>query len=195
MAMKIQDITQVELSTKEPSDASHVYVEEDGVFRRHSLDAMKLAVQPDVEKEARQYADNAAKSEASASESAIAAAASAKSASDASATVSEYEAIWIGAENWRMLRMHGNDIDALKGLTIDVAMTNTMTYPHNNSRQTVSLSAYRNNKDYYVIPEVLSRSGTVGDIEITDKLVNGFKIAYTGAATAATIRCHVIGGM
>lgn len=101
----------------------------------------------------------------------------------------------MSAENWRMLRMHGNDIDALKGLTVDVPMTNTLIYPHNNSQQTVSLSAYRNNKDYYVIPEVLSHSGTVGDIEITDKLVNGFKIAYTGAATATTIRCHVIGGM
>lgn len=147
------------------------------------------------EANSKQYADAAAASEKAAAESETNAAASAKSASDASATVSEYEALWIGAENWRMLRMHGNDIDALKGLTIDVAMTNTLVYPHNNSQQTVSLSAYRNNKDYYVIPEVLSHSGAVGDIEITDKLVNGFKIAYTGAATTATIRCHVIGGM
>ena len=75
-SMKIQDITQVELSTKEPSDASHIYVEEDGVFRRHSLDAMKLAVQPDVEKEARAYATAAAASEKAAAASATDAASS-----------------------------------------------------------------------------------------------------------------------
>ena len=90
MAMKIQDITQVELSTKEPSDASHVYVEEDGVFRRHSLDAMKLAVQPDVEKEARQYADNAAASAkaASTSETNAEASATASAASETAAAAS-----------------------------------------------------------------------------------------------------------
>ena len=82
MAIKIQDITQVELSTKEPSDASHVYVEEDGVFRRHSLGAMKLGVQPDVEKEARQYADNAAASATAAAASETNAAASATTAAE-----------------------------------------------------------------------------------------------------------------
>ena len=81
-SMKIQDITQVELSTKEPSDASHIYVEEDGVFRRHSLDAMKLAVQPDVEKEARAYATAAAASEKAAAASATDAASSATTAQE-----------------------------------------------------------------------------------------------------------------
>ena len=92
-SMKIQDITQVELSTKEPSDASHIYVEEDGVFRRHSLDAMKLAVQPDVEKEARAYADAAAASEKAAAASATDAASSetnaATSATNAAKTASD----------------------------------------------------------------------------------------------------------
>ena len=82
MAAKIQDITKVELSTKEPSDASHVYIEEDGEFRRQSLDAMKLAVQPDVEKEARQYADNAATSATAAASSATSAASSATTAQE-----------------------------------------------------------------------------------------------------------------
>ena len=82
MAAKIQDITKVELSTKEPSDASHVYIEEDGEFRRQSLDAMKLAVQPDVEKEARKYADNAAASAVAAAASEANAAASATTAAE-----------------------------------------------------------------------------------------------------------------
>ncbi len=82
MTAKIQDITKVTLSTKEPSDASHVYVEEDGEFRRQSIDAIKLAVQPDVEKEARQYATNAAASATAASTSATSAAASATTAQE-----------------------------------------------------------------------------------------------------------------
>ena len=82
MENKIQDITEVELSEKEPSDAAHIYVEEDGKFRRHSFEAMKLAVQPDVEKEARKYADNAAAS-------AVAAAASEANAASSATTAQE----------------------------------------------------------------------------------------------------------
>ncbi len=82
MATKITDITQVEISTKEPSDASHIYVEEDGVFRRQSLQSMKEAVQPDVEKEARQYADNAKASATAAASSEANASASAKTAEE-----------------------------------------------------------------------------------------------------------------
>ena len=195
-SMKIQDIREVELSTKEPSDASHIYVEEDGVFRRHSLDAMKLAVQPDVEKEARAYATAAAASEKAAAASATDAASSAKTASDASATVSEYEALWLGAENWRQLRMHQNILDNVEETVIDVALTNSQTYPHNNSQKTVAFETYRNKTDYYVYLEVIASSGgSVGDVVISDKLVNGFKVAYTGSATSATVRCHVFGGM
>ena len=105
MENKIQDITEVELSEKEPSDAAHIYVEEDGKFRRHSFEAMKNAVQPDVEKEARQYADKAAKSaataleaESNASSSASAAATSEENASNAELNASKYAADALAAQ-------------------------------------------------------------------------------------------------
>ena len=107
-----------------------------------------------------------------------------------------FEAMLIGNENTRLLLEVMRDIDGLKGLTIDVEFTNSQAYPFNNSQKTVSLTALRNTNNYYVVPEVLEcAGGFVGDYTITDKLLNGFKIAYSGSATSATVRCHVIGGM
>ena len=37
--------------------------------------------------------------------------------------------------------------------------------------------------------------GAVGDIEFTDKLLNGFKVAYTGSAKSVTMDLYVRGGM
>ena len=106
-----------------------------------------------------------------------------------------FEAMLIANENTRNLLQAKRDIDSLKGLSIDVSLTNNQAYPFNGSQQTVTI-ALRNYKDYYVVPEVLSHSGGfVGDFVISDKLLNGFKIAYTGSATAVSVRCHVIGGM
>ena len=92
--------------------------------------------------------------------------------------------------------MHQNILDNVEETAIDVALTNSQTYPHNNSQKTVAFETYRNKTDYYVYPEVIASSGgNVGDVVISDKLVNGFKVAYTGSATSATVRCHVFGGM
>lgn len=105
------------------------------------------------------------------------------------------EALLIANENTRNLLQAKRDIDSLKGLTVDVSMTNSQAYPFNNSQQTVTITL-RNYSSYYVVPEVVSHSGGfVGDFVISDKLLNGFKIAYTGSATAVSVRCHVIGGM
>ena len=107
-----------------------------------------------------------------------------------------FEAMLIANENTRLLLQSMRDIDSLKGLTIDVPMTNTQAYPFNGSLKTVALPVLRNTADYNVVPEIISHSGGfVGDFVISDKLLNGFKIAYTGSATAVSVRCHVIGGM
>lgn len=37
-------------------------------------------------------------------------------------------------------------------------------------------------------------AGGVGEIRITDKQLNGFKIKYTGAAKEVTVKCTVQGG-
>lgn len=88
-------------------------------------------------------------------------------------------------------------VDGLEGERFDVSLTNSKAYPFNNSKQTVNLATSRNTKDYTVLVEVKSKTGdgAVGDIIISDKLVNGFKIEFTGAATGAVVTCIVQGGV
>jgi len=83
----------------------------------------------------------------------------------------------------------------IAGDWITVNLTNSQSYPFNNSKKTVNLSPSKKNTDYSVYYEVISHTGgSVGDIEISDKLQNGFKIAFTGSATNVTVRCKVQGG-
>lgn len=77
----------------------------------------------------------------------------------------------------------------------DVTLTNTLAYPFNNSKTTVSLATARITADYTIDVELLSHTGEVGDIEISDKLLNGFKIAFTGSATSVKVRLRVKGGL
>lgn len=89
-------------------------------------------------------------------------------------------------------------VEGLEGEQISVTMTNTKAYPFNDSKKTVALTApaKRVNNKYTVLVEVVSvTGGHLGDIEITNKLENGFKIAFTGSATSVTVNCIVQGGM
>ena len=47
---------------------------------------------------------------------------------------------------------------------------------------------------YLVMTELVKSDGPVGDIEVSEKLVNGFKLAYNGSAKSATIKYIAIGG-
>lgn len=91
------------------------------------------------------------------------------------------------------------DIDGLKGVIVPATLTNTLEYPFNDSKATVAISSNRNTTDYYVVPELVSASGgngaSVGELRVSNKLLNGFKLEFTGSATAVTVNCHVIGGM
>lgn len=68
-----------------------------------------------------------------------------------------------------------------------------------NTDNTISIVKLRNRTTYNVTVEVNSVSGgnyiPVGDIIISGKQANGFKVKYTGTATSVTIRYHVQGGM
>lgn len=89
----------------------------------------------------------------------------------------------------------GQKLDDLAGETIQVTLTNTETYPFNISQKTVALGTNRNNVNYTVQPEIVSVSGGfVNGVEITDKLVNGFKVKFTGSAREAVIKLFVKGG-
>ncbi|GHV42504.1 hypothetical protein FACS189490_11620 [Clostridia bacterium] len=73
-------------------------------------------------------------------------------------------------------------------------LTNTLSYPFNNSQATIALSPAKQSTDYAVLTEANDINGAVGNILISDKQNNGFKMAYTGSATSASINYIVLGG-
>lgn len=78
--------------------------------------------------------------------------------------------------------------------TGSVTLTNSQAFPFNNSQKTVALATRRESTNYVVLTEVTAFTGNVGDIEISDKLTNGFKLAHTGSASSVTVNYTVIGG-
>lgn len=83
----------------------------------------------------------------------------------------------------------------LEGEVGQMTLTNTEFFPFNNSVKTIALSKNRDTIDYRVTIEVVSKNENVGDIIITDKQLNGFKLSYTGSAKSVTIKYYVQGGM
>lgn len=71
-------------------------------------------------------------------------------------------------------------------------LTNAEEFPFHSAPQSVSIGASLDNTYYDVQTRVTTFSGSVGDVEISDKLVNGFKLSYTGSASSATIAWVVI---
>ncbi len=94
-----------------------------------------------------------------------------------------------------MLIMTGQTLDELAVEERRVTLTNTQKYPFNNSQQTISLNKMRNALTYSVEVEIESSAGEVGDIAISAKQLNGFKIKYDGSATAASLILRIKGGM
>jgi len=101
------------------------------------------------------------------------------------------------AELTRVALQQGRAIGKIKGETGTVTLTNTLAYPFNNSIVTVSLAERRDTTDYTVDVDASAAisGGGIGRIVITDKLVNGFKIAFTGAAASVTAKYIVRGGV
>ena len=80
-------------------------------------------------------------------------------------------------------------------VTGSVTLTNTQDFPFNDSIRTVAISPTRANANYIVDFHVASAIGNVGDIVVSDKLLNGFKIEFTGSASSVTINYQILGGM
>ncbi|MDE6901521.1 MAG: hypothetical protein K2P22_02105 [Lachnospiraceae bacterium] len=76
-----------------------------------------------------------------------------------------------------------------------VTLSNSQSYPFNNSTQTIALKTVRNFTDYTVEAEITDHDGNVGDVKIFDRMLNGFKVAYDGSAKKATIKLRIKGGM
>ena len=76
-----------------------------------------------------------------------------------------------------------------------VSLSNSASYPFNNSKTTVALSPARVTQNYTVETEVTNADGNVGEVEITDKQLNGFKVAFTGSAKSVTLKIKIRGGI
>ena len=108
----------------------------------------------------------------------------------------DHNARQTSAELLRAILIHDTEVSALKGEVIKKTLKNTQTYPFNNSLTSVQLSGPKVNKDYTVDIEVNGvTGGAVGDIFVSDKLVNGFKIEYTGSAKSVDVTLHIRGGI
>lgn len=78
--------------------------------------------------------------------------------------------------------------------TGEITLKNDFLYPFNNSTETVVFQKTMSNKKYWVFTELIDSNGPIGEVKVFDKLLNGFKIAYSGSATSATFRYMVKGG-
>lgn len=106
----------------------------------------------------------------------------------------------VGMEAMQLIRLLGDKADkatALECAILEDVLTNDQKYPFNNSMKTLAFDGAdtRNNKDYTIIVETEAENGFVGDIVVSDKMLNGFKIAFTGSASKVAVKCYVQGGM
>jgi len=98
------------------------------------------------------------------------------------------------------LRQQGWRVEALEKATVQetgtVTLNNTQAFPFNNSIVTVPLTNVRDNLNYIV--EIISVTpaggGNAGEIEVSERQTNGFKMAFTGSASSVAVTYAVIGG-
>ena len=76
-----------------------------------------------------------------------------------------------------------------------VTLTNSLKFPFNDSESTVALVNTQPNTKYAVIADITSANGNAGEVVVSGKQTNGFKLAYTGSASTAVVHYIVIGGI
>ena len=76
-----------------------------------------------------------------------------------------------------------------------ITLTNSAKYPFNNSGRTIDMTTDKANTNYDVeVMEVTAHNGAVGHVTVSEKLLNGFKLAFDGSATSATVKIKIKGG-
>lgn len=109
-----------------------------------------------------------------------------------------FEALMVAEEALRSSRLNEQEIGGLDAEIHEVTLNNGYVYPFNNSVVTVQLDKLRNKNSYTVNVEVESVTGdpgcSAGDVQIYDKLNNGFKVHFSGSAKTATVKLYVRGG-
>lgn len=89
--------------------------------------------------------------------------------------------------------------DEILGETKEMTLINSKKYPFNSTVSapvSVALTTNRKNLYYSIEAEATSvEDGLVGDIHITDKQLNGFKVSFDGSAKSVTLTLRIKGGM
>ena len=84
------------------------------------------------------------------------------------------------------------------GIVIEgsTTLTNSQLFPFNNSKKTVSLGRTLANADYEVViaSAVSSDGANIGEIVVSERQTNGFKMQHTGSAASVAVTYFVIGG-
>jgi hypothetical protein len=106
-----------------------------------------------------------------------------------------FAAYELGAEAVRLLLQHGRTLSGLEGESGAVTLTNSLSYPFNNSAKTVTIAAVRDTEDYSVDVYTGADNPSIGRVVVYDKLKNGFKIAHTGSAASVAVKYTVRGGL
>lgn len=102
----------------------------------------------------------------------------------------------LATEAARMAKVNARGLETEIGEIKSVTLINSAAYPFNNSVQVIDFTQNKTLNNYFVAVELVSATGGgVGDFKITDKLLNGFKLAFTGAATSVSVICRVKGGV
>lgn len=76
----------------------------------------------------------------------------------------------------------------------EVTIKNTNKYPFSSASITVPIKEKMSNFDYVVQIEVSETDGNVESIEVFDKQLNGFKLAFKGSAKNVKLKYKVTGG-
>jgi hypothetical protein len=100
-------------------------------------------------------------------------------------------------QGWRVesLESRSDELEQHQvAITGSVTLTNSLKFPFNNSQKSVALSHALENANYDVVILSVTATGNPGEIEVTDRQTNGFKMAFTGSASSVTVTYAVIGG-
>ncbi len=108
------------------------------------------------------------------------------------------------AEGYLQLRRVQEHNDAelfaeVLGETHTVTLTNSKVFPFNSTVSTpVSVALTQNRRNLYYSVEATATKvsgGLLGDIHITGKALNGFKVSFDGSAKSVTLELKIKGGM
>jgi len=93
----------------------------------------------------------------------------------------------------RQVRHLRRSIGGLLGEHHRITLQNQQTYPFNDSAAIIALDRIHGTNDYFINVQVLEAvGGGAGQVLVTQKMRNGFQIAFTGAACKVTLDIWIL---